>query len=128
MLIPPLCPYCHKQSVKITGNELYGNRKDTNKKLFWVCWDCQAWVGCHKGTETPLGTLANGELREMRSQVHWDFDQIWQLKHMTRTQAYEWLAEQMGISQEDCHVAMFDIVKCQQAQQILDKFWSDKYD
>lgn len=40
----------------------------------YICVLCEAWVGCHKGTEQPLGAPANAALRQARQRVHAVFD------------------------------------------------------
>ena len=64
------CRYCNGDvSIKdssIIYQQSYG--------LIHICDSCGAFVGCHKGTSNPLGTLANAELRELRKQAHSVFD------------------------------------------------------
>jgi hypothetical protein len=91
---------------------------------FYQCAPCDAYVGCHKknqkyqldGTE-PLGRLANSELRMWKSRTHRVFDPLWQKKDMfaSRKGAYQWLADELHINIEKCHVGMFDIEMCKEA-------------
>jgi hypothetical protein len=39
---------------------------------------------------------------------HKYFDLIWKSELMTRTDAYKWLAKQLGINKRKCHFKMFD--------------------
>ena len=86
----------------------------------YICDDCQAWVGCHKDGR-PKGTLANAELRQARIDAHRAFDPLWQAcmrlrgwgKRRSRTTAYRWLAERLGLTVEECHIGMFDLAQCQ---------------
>jgi hypothetical protein len=79
----------------------------------WYCKECQAWVGCHRGTNKPLGRLANAELRRMKCLAHASFDKLWRGKSaFTRRAAYEWLAEEMGLPVEQTHIGMFDVEQC----------------
>lgn len=87
-----------------------------------MCFNCGAYVGCHKGTIKPLGTLANEELRGLRNQAHSSFDPIWQTRKMKRRQAYKWLAEKLGISEKDCHIAKFNKEKCLKVIQICESW------
>jgi hypothetical protein len=86
----------------------------------WVCVPCRAWVGCHDGTQRPLGTLANSELRIARKQAHSAFDPIWMrkmrlsncTKQQARSHAYRWLAEKLGIEVAQCRIALMDVEQC----------------
>jgi hypothetical protein len=81
--------------------------------MFWVCTPCDARVGCHPGTVTPLGTPADAELRAARNAAHAAFDPLWDSGELTRTRAYAWLAERMGMRKEDVHIGHFDLAQCQ---------------
>lgn len=88
-------------------------RRDLHNKDFYICAPCDAYVGCHMNTITPLGRLANTELRAAKSAAHRAFDTKWQGGGMTRKQAYRWLSVQLGILPELCHIGMFDVETCQ---------------
>ena len=60
----------------------------------------------------PLGRLANSELRKLKNKAHCVFDPLWLNGGMTRTAAYTWLAEQLGIPFRDCHIGLFDEDLC----------------
>jgi len=110
-----ICPYCDQKAELVQGYVLYPHRQDLFDKKFYLCRKCEAYVGCHPDTQIPLGTLANTELRNIRSQVHKVFDSIWKSGKMKRRQAYQWLADQLKIDIKDCHIAMFDINMCEKA-------------
>lgn len=78
-----------------------------------------------KGT-MPLGRLANAELRSAKSAAHAMFDPLWKSRKMHRGQAYAWLAKQMGLRQEDCHIGMFDVDQCKKVFQVMRKENSSK--
>ena len=61
---------------------------------------------------SPLGRLANAELRRAKSAAHAAFDPLWKSKRMKRRDAYGWLARELGISRDNCHIGMFDIAAC----------------
>jgi hypothetical protein len=113
------CNYCNKPAKLVSGRVIYPQRADLISLLFWYCKDCKAWVGCHKKTTRPLGKLATQMLRELRAYVHTQFDPLWQNGQMTRTQAYVWLAEQMQMTVEDCHIGMFNEEQCRQVMEII---------
>lgn len=122
----PTCPYCDRPAGLVTGNAIYPNRPDLFGLKFWSCDPCKAHVGCHKagawlriggkkivsdGT-LPLGRLANADLRKAKQEAHAAFDPLWKSRTMTRKLAYQWLADAMGISFDNCHIGMFDVDGC----------------
>lgn len=107
------CDYCRYAAPLMTGEVVYPHRKDLAKLNFYRCDPCDAQVGCHRGTIKPLGRLANKELRSHKSLAHAAFDVIWKDGHMTRTEAYAWLADMIGVIPSKCHMGMFDVNKCQ---------------
>jgi hypothetical protein len=113
---PITCPYCNTLARLTRGREIYPHRPDLYSLNFWACKPCDAYVGCHKkfpGT-TPLGRLANAELRAAKSNAHRAFDPLWQDGAYTRHQAYQWLSEALRIPVADCHIGMFDVDLCRE--------------
>lgn len=113
---PQTCPYCqHLAVLKTDSCGVYGGR---DYGPMYICEPCQAWVGCHPGTQIALGRLADKELRRAKSAVHAVFDPLWKIKQFRtherdcRTKAYRWLARQMKIAPKDCHVGQFDLDQC----------------
>lgn len=111
----PICPYCEAMSELVTGERVYPHRPDLAKKFFYLCEDCDAYVGCHPNSRRPLGRLANAELRRWKRRVHAALDPLWKRGSMNRSEAYEWLAGALGIPQRECHVGMFDVETCRRA-------------
>lgn len=108
----PACPYCDQVSALVTGKVIYPHRQDLHSKKFYHCAPCGAYVGCHPGTEKPLGRLANAELRQAKQAAHREFDPMWIGGNLKRSQAYGWLAEQLGIKKTSCHIGEFDVAMC----------------
>lgn len=109
---PTICRYCGSPVVYTSNAEIYGKEYGTGK--CYLCRNCKAFVGVHPGTDTPLGTLANEELREWRKEAHFWFDRIWKkpTRITTRYNAYGYLARKMGLSREETHIGMFEIEQC----------------
>jgi hypothetical protein len=113
-----ICAYCLKETKLVDSEIIYGKSYGP----VYYCEPCQAWVGVHKHSKIALGRVANKELREAKKKAHAAFDPIWQKdmewngkkRHEARNDAYAWLAEQMGISKEVCHIGMFDVDQCYQ--------------
>lgn len=116
----PDCPYCHEASEKVIGKEIYPYRADLWFKTFYRCEPCDAYVGCHPGTEVPLGRLANAELRAAKQMAHLAFDRKWKDGGMKRNEAYRWLAETLGIHKRECHIGMFDVSTCRRVVEVCE--------
>jgi hypothetical protein len=108
----PVCPYCKQHSRRTDGREIYPNRPDLFKKIFYICAPCDAYVGCHPNSARPMGRLADSVLRAAKSAAHREFDKIWRSGRMSRTNAYAWLARQLRIPAHQCHIGMFDEDMC----------------
>jgi hypothetical protein len=96
------CRYCQQPARLLKcGDTGYPYRRDYGST--WTCVPCQAWVGCHPGTEKSLGGLANSELRAAKMDAHAAFDPLWRRKmerdgcsqSKARKAGYRWLAEQL---------------------------------
>jgi hypothetical protein len=104
----------------VTGAEVYPHRPDLKRKWFYRCAPCRAWVGCHPNSKVPLGRLADAELRKAKEAAHAHFDPLWKAvarrdgisNNKARGRAYAWLADQMSLAPDDCHIGMFDVGQC----------------
>lgn len=126
MTVAPTCNYCKEDSVLVSGSIIYPHRPDLHSKFFYLCKPCDAYVGCHRGTQEPLGRLANAELRKFKSLAHKAFDPYWKSGEATRSLAYRALAAKLGILAKDCHIGMFDVQTCKRVIAIClnNKLWS----
>lgn len=113
-MIKVICPYCGQQAKYVDSKVVYGR----SYGKIYLCKECDAYVGVHKGTDKPLGRLADKELRYWKMAAHDAFDPIWQTKKMKRNQAYKWLAERMGLSPQEAHIGMFDVLQCKKVIKI----------
>lgn len=114
--IPSVCNCCGCSGVELVENsEIYNGRHYGEWPYAYLCRNCGAYVGLHPGTDIPLGTLADKPLRDDRQKGKAVFNQLWR-DHMTRNQAYAWLAEAMRIAPEECHFGLFDSEQCLQAR------------
>lgn len=114
----PTCPYCQQAAQQVGGLHLYPHREDLTDRTFYVCDPCNAYVGCHKGTTTPLGSLANAVLRDQRKLAHRAFDALWKQGIYGRGDAYRRLAKAMNLAREDCHIGMFNLEQCKHVIQL----------
>lgn len=119
------CDYCLRPAVLIrAGEPHYPYRRDYGP--VWACPPCDAWCGCHEGTENALGRLANAELRQAKIDAHAAFDPLWKAKmdrdrcskSQARKAGYRWLADQLGISWRKCHIGEMDVLQCRRVVEI----------
>ena len=109
---PAVCPHCSAAVGLVNNSEIYG-RSYGEWPWAYSCTECDAYVGLHPWTAIPLGTLADADTRAARKAAKDAFNPLWQRGPMSRTEAYVWLAAQLGIPDvNDCHVGWFDIETC----------------
>lgn len=108
-----LCDYCGTPAMFVDSKVIYGK----SYGMVYLCPNCNAYVGVHKGTDKPLGRLADANLRKWKNAAHKAFDPLWQKGPFRgqRNAAYSWLAEQMKLPVEKTHIGMFDVEKCRKA-------------
>ena len=134
----PQCPYCGRPSVfHMDSSYIY---RGQNYGPVFECEPCGAYVGAHRATLLPMGTLANKPLRILRMQCHKLFDPLYKdlsqaypehgrgltrpahnstMRGAARTRAYRWLAAQLNIPLDDCHIAMFREDRCREVIALL---------
>lgn len=108
------CPYCGAKATLRPSSAVYGDAVKTDGYLY-VCDrypKCDSYVGAHKRSKLPMGTLANGDLRNKRIQAHKAFDWMWKSGLMTKWQAYKWMQGKLDLSDEQAHIAMFSEYMC----------------
>ena len=119
------CDYCGSEAMLVDGTVIYSHRSDLHHLRFWQCKPCDAWVGCHKETDKPLGRLADRELREAKRGAHIAFDELWKRTtpagSFDRSGAYKWLAKQLGITREQCHIGLFDLNTCRKVVELCER-------
>lgn len=113
-----ICPYCGNTAEFTDSAEIYHGH---GYGMIYLCRPCDAYVGTHKGTDKPLGRLANAELRRWKIAAHGAFDPLWKGGEFRRNEAYRWLAGKMGLPKERTHIGMFDVPQCQKVIQIINE-------
>ena len=123
--IPKICRYCGGVVRLAPAAEVYGaaaaRRLGIEREKFYQCQNCNARVGCHKGTTWPLGNLANETLRLKRKETHQIFDSFWRERGMTRTQGYHWMAKKLRLSEPLAHIGGFEMDRCQRLIDLCEK-------
>ena len=117
MATPDICRYCGSVIRLVPAISVYGNtaakRLGLEHEKIYQCQNCNARVGCHRGTTRPLGNVANETLRLKRIETHQVFDAYWRSQHMSRTAAYRWLAKQLRLPEHKAHIGGFEMDQCQ---------------
>lgn len=108
VLTGKVCPYCGKPTELVDSAEIYGG---TSYGPVYLCRDCNAYVGCYKGTTTALGRLANEDLRLAKRRAHHYLDQLWKNPRQ-RLKIYGWLSDELHIPHVRTHIGMSDIDQC----------------
>lgn len=112
------CPEC-KAPMRLRGSK-FG--------LFYGCtrWpECDATHGAHPSGE-PLGIPATRETKRWRIKAHEAFDLLWKRPtgYMSRSDAYAWMTQIMGLPKEEAHIGRFTIEQCQALIEALnDEAW-----
>jgi hypothetical protein len=118
---PAACPHCGSP-VEIVRNSVIYGRAYGEWPWAFRCTDdvCDSYVGMHPFTGIPLGTLANAEIRAARKRAKNVFNPLWQDGgQFTRSDAYAWLARQLGITNiEECHIGWFDVAMCDRVVEV----------
>lgn len=116
MEAPTICRYCGGTIRLVPAETVYGastGRLGKRNEKIYQCQNCNARVGCHKGTNRPLGNVANEMLRLKRIETHQIFDSFWKRKQISRAAAYKWLAEKMNLPEDAAHIGDFEMDQCQ---------------
>ena len=107
------CPYCGGSAILRPATFVYGDK--AIEEYVYVCTnfpECNSYVGVHCGTCKPKGTLANGDLRNLRIKAHKLFSRFWRCGIMSKKQAYYWLQYQFGLSENQAHIGCFSQYMC----------------
>lgn len=109
------CPYCGSPVVYRTADGIYHENK--NNTMLYVCSHypkCDAYIRANPQTGKPMGTLANSELRALRTEAHHYFDYLYKEGYMSRNDAYHWLADFIGVPHSKAHIGYWGEYYCNQ--------------
>lgn len=125
------CPYCGSTVTLRSADGIYhDNRKGV---MLYVCSNypaCDAYVRVHSGTNIPVGSLANHELRTLRRTAHQYFDQLHQSGYMSKQDAYQWLADLLCAPLSQAHIGYLGEYYCKQvieeSRRLLSRYQTSK--
>ena len=94
------CECEYKVKARLTnGKEVYPHRKDLYKLPFWICDNCDNFVGCHHKTKNktkPLGVIPNKDIKKARKEIHKILDPLWKEKGKNRAFLYALISDKLG--------------------------------
>ena len=104
------CVQCEKHVIayEVGGDEIYPHRPDLKDVRFFRCPNCANYVGTHKDSGNPMGTIPTPELRECRNTLHRLIDPIWRNGKMKRSDLYRLISDEVGF---DFHVAEINSIE-----------------
>ncbi len=96
-----VCPDC--DAPLVPSETRWGRRYDCpTEECTVMCWA--------RETSTP----ADQHTRDSRIWAHAEFDALHRHGGMSRTNAYRWLRDTMGLPASKCHIGMFTSTQCKQ--------------
>ena len=102
------CPYCNCKAEWVANKEVYGENIGKSY-MIWLCRPCDAYVGCHRNSRKPYGSLANEQTRMWRRVAHSVFDKTWRSGRLSRSEAYNLISDKLGF---DAHIGNSDVETC----------------
>ena len=109
------CPYCGSPVVFRSADGIY--RENKEHTMLYVCTrypECDAYVRVHKGTKTPVGSLADHNLRSLRREAHRYFNRLYESGLMDKQDAYQWLADIISAPMSEAHIGHLGEYYCRQ--------------
>lgn len=98
--------------------------------LFYGCGGypkCRATHGAHKDGR-PLGIPADKKTKQARIRAHAVFDQLWKEDHMSRSEAYSWMQDAMGLTEDEAHIGRFTEEQCDELELKVEDFLEEADD
>lgn len=114
------------EAVKTNGKEIYPHRKDLYTKIFYKCPFCLNYVGCHPGTEKPLGCIPTKELKQARIKTHNFIDMYWKTGKCSRNKIYKILSNHFGYTYHNGNTK--SVKECEEAIRVIKKYFEVKND
>lgn len=109
------CEHCGGNVSIVKNSEVYGKCYGDYPWIYKCC-SCDSYVGIHKDTDIPLGSLATKEIRDARKECKPYFFRMIKTLKLSRGEAYKILASKLKIKASQCHFGMFDVDMCNKAK------------
>ena len=111
------CPYCGRQAVLRPAMYVYGERNLDPENYLYVCGGypaCDSYIVVHKKSLSPMGTLADGNLRHKRIEAHRALNEVINAGVMTKHGLYIWLQNRLCLSETEMHIGKFSYFRCEE--------------
>jgi hypothetical protein len=117
--IPQRCDICGSPTRLVHNIEIYG-RPVGEWEWHILCTDpkCGAHVQTKPGTGIAMRRMDTPRTRQARVMAHRVFDKLWSNPYQRR-KAYAWLAEKMGLTPRQCHIALFTYEQCHEVVRLV---------
>lgn len=74
--------------------------------------ECKGAHGAHPDGR-PIGVPGDRKTNLARIRAHDFFDRIWKEKRMSRSRAYAWMRQAMGLTEAEAHIGKFTAAQCE---------------
>ena len=114
--------HCGAHAMRRPASVVHGD--NAKNEYLYICSRypvCDSYVGVHKKSRKPLGTLADKPLRVKRIQAHKSFNRLWESGVMKKWQAYKWMAAKFGLNGEQAHIGKFSHYMCDELITLCEK-------
>lgn len=94
-----------------------GERNLDPENYLYVCGGypaCDSYIGVHKKSLSPMGTLADGNLRHKRIEAHRALNEVINAGVMTKHGLYIWLQNRLCLSETEMHIGKFSYFRCEE--------------
>ena len=106
---------CHCGATAVLRPASFIHTNPYYDEYIYVCSkypECDSYVGAHKRSRKPKGTLADKNLRNKRIEAHKIFNKLWTTGLMEKWQAYKWMQGKLGLHRYDAHIAKLSPYMC----------------
>lgn len=117
------CSYCGEYAELISSDKMFSNSPSYPNKFFYRCVPCNAYVPCYEGTKTPMGRLADRDLRKAISDAKRAYYDVINFKIRNGTSKQSafrstkiWLAHKLHIPTEGLNFNMMTHDECLRAE------------
>lgn len=119
----PLCPACGCAARLMFGSDACPDRPELADEPVWACTLCDdTYAECWPGTESPMGGLADGGLREARALLLRRVEHICREEPhqaLTRDRVRAFLASELAIDRAAVDIRFFTLEQCRSAWEAL---------
>lgn len=118
---PETCHLC-QSPVRLVHNREIFNEEAGDWPYAYMCTKCKAYVGLHRRTDVPLGTLATPKTHELRSHIKYLVNRLFRpASGEPLSKMYADFSNLVNIPSHRCHVDFFDEETCKSVLKTLNE-------